>query len=1699
MDRLSSRLRAGLLLLFSALIALSHQARAEEPLQPGEAFVTRFSGTVDQGGQPVIDLQGTVGSIVDLRRPGAPPSGAEWLNEPQRSPVTAGEVGQVFGVALDGATPPNVYLTATSAFGLHRNADNTDWMAGMWGPGGGPGTVWKLDAANGDKPAIFAQVSLDGRANTGAALGNIAFDPWNKQFYVSDLETGTIHRLSASDGSDLGQYDHGTTGRAGFFDATTGAAATLPPIAFHPSTSAHIADCPSGDFARTPSCWNFADFRRRVWGVGVRRDPASGEVRLFYSIWGSQGFGSADYAAAGDDQRNSVWSVRMGPDGAFDTTSVRREFFLPDFFRSPEAVARAGRSNPVTDIAFPAISKEPVMVLAERGGVRNLGLAAENAFATPHEARVLRYQLSDKGVWEPVGRYDIGFYDRKDEGPPYIRADSSGGAAFGLGYSAGWEADPTAADASLWMTGDALCSPKGACLDPAAKTHTDVTQVHGLMGREASAYEEIVPEAAFQPYPAPGPAYPAAGPDRSYMIDIDATSAAPAPNDATRIGDIAIYEPEVKKPDLKIAKKALSDRCAAGSKCAFEITIENVGGVPYQGELAIRDIAEGGAKLLDTAPPDWTCKTLFGGTYECNHAEIALAPGENISLALTIEVPGWWTKPVYSNCAELTVPGFDKDAKAYNNKACDYVATVEPAPYGPDLEVLKFGVDPLCDWVSDCYFVVRITNVGPADYTGPLHIHDRIDQAGSTFDDWSPQPDWTCNPVGVASEFDCTHPPVTLTPGDYLEVSLRIHAPPIAAGHTHIRNCASLDWDGAKRDYNPGNEYDCATVSRFPPGFPGAVPYLEISKKAAPTCVRPGPGADWTCMFLITVTNSGGATYFDPIEVNDLASNVPATLAAYADTPPWTCVDGGGGNVTCDYPAIPGGLPPGATVQLLLQFTVPGAVVVPNYLQNCGMILWDADGDGVAEEHQSCAITLICDAGSANCPRDLALLKLVSSDPCFVGGTCDFFVEIQNISDVPFAGPVVISDIPDIGLGPPTVTPPGWTCAPAGGTYTCTNPMGLGPAAFALLGLSFPVPAGYALPTVKNCAQLEVGPPDNTIAVNDHDCATGSVPFPDLAPFGGTECKRGESCTLDVRIDNKGKLPFIGAAGLHGTLTPPVKISSIKSATPGFACNVTGNGVYDCKGARLDLAPGSSVAIDIVIDIPADFKPDAITHVKAMVWPDRAVEDKNPKNDQHTSTITILGPKEPTPPICTGGTVKNGECVCQKGSTPEQTGTNAYTCVKTPPEITCKDGTVKNGECVCPKGSYVKQTDTNAFICVKKPPEISCKDGTVQNGECVCPTGSYPKQTGTNAYVCVKKPPEITCRGGKVQDNECVCPEGSTPNELATNVYGCVKTPPEITCTGGTVQNGQCVCPAGSAPKKTGNNAYTCVSTLICRGGKVQDNECVCPEGSAPKQTGTNAYACVSNLTCVGGKVKDNECVCPKGSTPKQTGANAYQCVASLTCRGGKVQDNECVCPQGSVAKQVGDNAYACAPVLTCSGGTVQNNQCVCPTGSSPKQTGNNAYTCVSNLTCRGGKMQDNECVCPEGTASTQVGTNAYACVPNLMCVGGTVQNNECVCPSGTHAEKSGPNAYRCLANLTCRGGTVQDNQCVCPTGSTPKQITDNVYACSPNITCTGGTVKDGRCVCPKGSTLTTTGNNAFACIVTPKTLIVPPAGLLQR
>ena len=509
----------------------------------------------------MIDTNGTVGSIIDVRAPRKPPLGQHWIDEPQRKPVTANQVGQVFGVVLDDAGPPNVYLAATSAFGLHRAG--TNWMPGMWGQGGGPGTIYRLDASTGYAPRVFAQITLNGRANTGAALGNLAYDRANKQLFVTDLETGMIHRLRAADGADLGFYDHGTQGRTKFINGENGQQGSLPAIAFNPSSRARTNDCPTR-FDNSPQCWNFAASGRRVWGIGVRRDVMRSESRLFYAVWSSPAFGQTTWnQASEDDKRNAVWSVRLGPDGGFDVSDVRREFLLPDFFDRRSDIARHGFSQPVSDISFAECGQRPVMLVAERGGIRNLGLGVENPFAYPHEARALRYEIDEKGTWRPVGRYDVGFYDRNKDGVPFMRSNCSGGMAFGLGYNSAWVADQGKPDQFVWITGNSLCSRDGPCNAPegasapsgsqepqtvVVRTGTDDSEVHGVQGMAETDFQEVAPESAFGGRPPSPETDP--GPNKSYLIDTDINvDAAGRPiekeldrNDATKIGDVAIYQ-----------------------------------------------------------------------------------------------------------------------------------------------------------------------------------------------------------------------------------------------------------------------------------------------------------------------------------------------------------------------------------------------------------------------------------------------------------------------------------------------------------------------------------------------------------------------------------------------------------------------------------------------------------------------------------------------------------------------------------------------------------------------------------------------------------------------------------------------------------------------------------------------------------------------------------------------------------------------------------------------------------------------------------------------------------------------------------------------------------------------------------------------------------------------------------------------------
>ena len=212
-------------------------------MELGDIAVTGFSGTilateklppgVDPIDRTLIDPNGPAVRIFDAASLGGAPTG-NLVDAPLRLDVPASQIGQVFGLTFDNGTadaPPNLYVAATSAFGLNivgagqaadgkpvrlkAGAPDAVFMEGQFGSLGSnsPSAIYKIDGKTG-APNYFADTAFAGQSNAGPGVGGLAFDWASRNLYASDLDTGLIHRFALDyNAADLSQYDHGIAGR----------------------------------------------------------------------------------------------------------------------------------------------------------------------------------------------------------------------------------------------------------------------------------------------------------------------------------------------------------------------------------------------------------------------------------------------------------------------------------------------------------------------------------------------------------------------------------------------------------------------------------------------------------------------------------------------------------------------------------------------------------------------------------------------------------------------------------------------------------------------------------------------------------------------------------------------------------------------------------------------------------------------------------------------------------------------------------------------------------------------------------------------------------------------------------------------------------------------------------------------------------------------------------------------------------------------------------------------------------------------------------------------------------------------------------------------------------------------------------------------------------------------------------------------
>lgn len=1026
-------------------------------LGAGDAVVTGFSGTLPppeglpDGADPLdFTLIDPDGASMQVQRflPAGPPAG-QLIDAPALVTAPARSVGQVFAVTLDDAPAPNIYLGASSAFGIHIVAPGDDgtprhvkqgtpgarFMDGQWGAekGGSPGSIYRMDGITGEI-TLFTTIG----ANAGPGLGDVVFDRATRQFFASDLDTGLIYRLDST-GIIGDTFDHGTDARPG---------KGLPPVADDGSRM----DISNPAFnTEDPATWGLTPEGRRVGGMAVHGG------RLYYAV------------AEGPQ----VWSVGIELDGSF-RADARWEL----------DVAGLASSNPVTDIVFDGSGR---MILAQRGTQR--GSFDYSVFAEPKTSSVVRYtrEVPDDpatpGTWVPVPEeYAVGF--RPDQ------RNTDGGVALGYGYDATGAMRGGSCNAFLWTTGEALRD------DPALAAQLSAggpATVDGLQGNDASLVK-----------PANAP------PFSSYFTDYDGNF--DHPERQGWMGDVEIYQPcdgaqgylgypgyqpppfyfppGYEPPpsgsfNLTLDKEATPGLCLPGGLgwlCSYTIRVTNTGSVPYWGPVTVRDwmpMAVPGALVRFDFQPPWLCAELGAFNYECTLPGAFLWPGDSVDLFVTVEQPLAAIGPrevvngnicYAGNGAEIFWWGDYGDANPWDD--VDYAEAqipdedCLPQGDGTNLTIAKTALSDPCVLEGDgwnCAFLITVTNTGPGIYNGPISVADELSVDGVI--NYGPQPDWNCL-AGGGGSYACSHAPVSLNPGESIPLwfSVRINArEQQAANRCSIINRVRITDapGGSPGNLNAGD--DEAKAEAQTPG-PNCVP--ETGRKSDLSITKEPKGCEYTagvggfaCAYQVIVKNEGPDDFAGVVTVHDEPAGAAAAPMFVA---PWACVPAGAGfDCSLDLSAAPLAAGESRPLNMAMMVSLNSQVCEVSNQASIKAPAGGTDANSNPGNDASGIVTQAVPLPACNPPQapqsnlvisktgmDCALaspnLTAVVAPPS--GVTCRYQVTVQNAGPGDVNEAVTFSDTPVVD-GVTAVTPSGgqagWTCSDPAQTVTCSNPAGL--------------------------------------------------------------------------------------------------------------------------------------------------------------------------------------------------------------------------------------------------------------------------------------------------------------------------------------------------------------------------------------------------------------------------------------------------------------------------------------------------------------------------------------------------------------------------------------------------------------------------------------------------------------------------------
>ncbi len=332
------------LVLLCSLLSVSYSQMlspiiSQGPLKLGQSVVTSYE--IENPGYYVL-------RVIDIRnRPPFQTGGNYWSypNQFAGQDWTKARMGNVFGITLDDANPPNIYVarstvycgTPDSLVGLIYKIDGTTWAVSNY--------VIKNNIPG---PPVM---NVNWMPNTGPGLGNLCYDKWHQQIFSTNFEDGKIYRIK---GSIVGNVQN-------VFD----------PMSIDPGTNP-----------------GFVIRGERIWGIGVFGNN-SNDVRLYYSVWVSD---RSNITGA-----NEIRSVALNNNGEFILGSDRPEITLP-------LISGSTFSSPVSDIEF---SNTGTMLLGERSINGDVGSCTNNP-GWAHAGRILEYSRNSGFYYNPPISHDVG-------------------------------------------------------------------------------------------------------------------------------------------------------------------------------------------------------------------------------------------------------------------------------------------------------------------------------------------------------------------------------------------------------------------------------------------------------------------------------------------------------------------------------------------------------------------------------------------------------------------------------------------------------------------------------------------------------------------------------------------------------------------------------------------------------------------------------------------------------------------------------------------------------------------------------------------------------------------------------------------------------------------------------------------------------------------------------------------------------------------------------------------------------------------------------------------------------------------------------------------------------------------------------------------------------------------------------------------